>query len=165
MKRVVMTADPSSRSMGVALWSTKTWKIQGKYTLPVSTHLLQGSQCDDWDRSVRRIGEGISKIFNSHQITKVYCEQPAYMPGSHQTAGSGGLVKLTHSAGMIAGICYYLGIRFEYVPINQWKGNLPKKVVNDRIKAHYKEVHGKEVVFQQDEWDAVGIGLYLKGIF
>ncbi len=160
--KYIMTVDPSSRSMGVALWNARKWKI---FDLPIDTRLFKGSKCSSWEGSSRCIGESLAYLMNTHQIIKVFCEQPAYMQGSHQSAAGGALVKLTHSAGMVAGMCYLLGCGFEYVAINKWKGNLPKSVVNDRIREIILDRSGKQCVFQQDEWDAVGIGFYLKGVF
>jgi hypothetical protein len=49
--------------------------------------------------------------------------------------------------------------------VNAWKGNLPKQVVIDRIERFYKKRGIKLGKIHKDEWDAVGIGLYLKGQF
>ncbi len=72
-----------------------------------------------------------------------------------------------HSAGMIAGICACQDVEpaFEYVDVNNWKGNLKKDIVIKRITRTYNEAGLKFKPFTKDEWDAVGIGLYLKGFF
>jgi len=152
-----VTIDPSSRSMGVAIWNTEQ-------PAPVGTALFKGKHGEDWSESMLQIGKDLNALLKDGTYYKVFCEQPAYMAGSHQTAASGALVKLTHSAGVAAGICIAHGIYFEYVPINQWKGNLSKDVVNKRIRKILADESLCET-FVDDEWDAVGIGLFVKGLF
>jgi hypothetical protein len=100
-----------------------------------------------------------------YNVTKVYCEMPPFIQTSAQ---SGAQAKLMHSCGVIAGLCIALGKKpcaFEYVNVNDWKGNLPKEVVMKRIVKIFNDHRLTCPPYAKDEWDAVGIGFYLKGLF
>lgn len=76
-------------------------------------------------------------------------------------ARRGDLVKLVMVVGSIVGIlstgCYEIIL----IPVNRWKGQLPKDVVNKRVERFYGSNNCKG--FKTHAWDAVGIGLYYKG--
>lgn len=152
-----MTVDPSSRSVGVAIWREGELKPSGVYLLK--------PRKKNWLDSAIQIGQEIQALIIACDVEKVYCEMPAYMAGSHTTAAGGALVKLTTSAGIVAGICVSQFIPFEYVEICKWKGNLPKEEVIRRICKLYKFKNSKAAPYKADEWDAIGIGLYVQGEF
>ena len=156
-----MTVDPSSRSMGVAVWSARRWKT---LDVPVSTYLLKGSPSDEWTVSAAQIGAQVASIMRDFNIIAVHCEFPPFIQTSAQ---SGAQAKLMHSAGMIAGLCAAQETppTFDYVDVNTWKGNLPKALVIKRVADIYHKANIECPTFRNDEWDAVGIGLYLKGKF
>ena len=79
-------------------------------------------------------------------------------------AARGDLVKLSIFVGML---CYRARLlvgpeNVFFVPVNQWKGQLSKELVELRIKKFYasRNFHAK---FTSHEWDAVGIGLHVLG--
>jgi hypothetical protein len=55
------------------------------------------------------------------------------------------------------------------VKVSSWKGQLPKELVIDRIKDFYrKQDAGLKLLSMSldgNDWDALGIGLYLQGLF
>ncbi len=55
-----MTVDPSSRSMGVAIWSARRWKT---LDVPVATFLFTGSQGDEWLDSAAHVARGVANLF------------------------------------------------------------------------------------------------------
>jgi hypothetical protein len=77
----------------------------------------------------------------------------------YAVAASGDLVKLSCLVGMIAGLCKAMGIIIYLVPVAKWKGQLTKEAVIYRIE----KILGK-CTYEKDEWDAVGIGLWAKGL-
>ena len=97
-------------------------------------------------------------------LEKVYCEMPSFFVTNRGmvAAESGSLIKLTYFVGLLAGMFQEKNVLFEVVQIQQWKGQLPKEVVKKRIL----KVLGSSACseFRLDVWDAVGMGLWKKGI-
>jgi hypothetical protein len=96
-----------------------------------------------------------------YHITRVYIEMPAFFESSEgaMVARKGDLVKLTWFVGLLCGMFY--PIPTELIEVNKWKGQLPKEVVERRIKKIDPAYHN----LKSHSYDAVGIGLYVKGEF
>lgn len=98
------------------------------------------------------------------RVRVVYCEMPILFEGEfgHAVVAKGDLQKLTALVGAFLGVCSIHGIRFKPILVNEWKGQMPKPVVNRRIRA----ILGVDTkAYKRDEWDAVGVGLFAKGFF
>jgi hypothetical protein len=95
----------------------------------------------------------------------VYSEFPQFYqdPGGEMCAARGDLQKLTFSVGVLAECCFNRNIDFVPILVSEWKGQLPKKIVNERILQILGPVACRE--FDTHIWDAVGIGLFAKGHF
>lgn len=150
-----LTIDPSVRSCGWAFWDNDRLKASG---LVRSSH-----KDDDWQTGGQGIGAVLRAIGRRNKIDKVYCEFPAFHGGTKGavTASSGALVKLSWMVGFLDGLFTPEFIPFELVPVNKWKGQLPKEVINERIKKILPESVWKN--FKKDTWDAVGLGLFIHG--
>lgn len=94
-------------------------------------------------------------------------EWPSYFSslGGRATAGSGSLVKLTFGIGKLAQIVEAYGSNFVPVPVNKWKGQLSKRIVEKRIRRILPVAKLKKLKPEKDVWDAIGIGLYMRGLF
>jgi hypothetical protein len=97
-------------------------------------------------------------------IHLVYFEEPVFFTdgGSTAVAASGSLVKLSMATGAMAQVAWGKGAEVKMAPVVQWKGQLPKKVVNKRI---CKLLKCSSRAYTSHAWDAVGIGLWAKGFF
>lgn len=97
---------------------------------------------------------------------KVICEMPqAFLgnAGGMAAAQTGSILKLSVMIGIYAReFLEHSGASFQVVPVRQWKGQLPKEVVIQRIRKYLGEKNCKE--FKADVWDAVGIGLWAMGV-
>ena len=80
-------------------------------------------------------------------------------------AGSGSIVKLAFTIGKLAQVAEAYGSMFIPVPVVQWKGQLPKNTVIKRIQRILSVPRLKKLNPKKDCWDAIGIGLYVRGIF
>jgi hypothetical protein len=102
----------------------------------------------------------VQEISGRHAWEVVAIETPMFMPGTRQgamVALRGDLVKLAMLTGLLMG---YLRDPCILVPVNQWKGQLPKKVVERRVKDVITAKLAKRMELRSHMWDAVGIGLY-----
>jgi hypothetical protein len=91
--------------------------------------------------------------------SRVVIEYPAFMPGTAggmMVAARGDLVKLTILVGYLSSAFHWQGVQL--IPVHKWKGQLPKRIVEQRITAVLRSPLVKTL--KKDEWDAVGIGLY-----
>jgi hypothetical protein len=90
-------------------------------------------------------------------------EWPKFMEsgGGQTVARTDSLVKLVACAGRIVQVFRGLGVPVTLVPVADWKGQLPKEVVNKRIVKRLGEAACED--FQTHAWDAVGVGLWAKG--
>lgn len=147
-----ITVDPSIRSMGVVVWRCGDAR-------PLAVDLLAHKK-GDWVDAGEAMHHDLLELFGLWgRAKKIYCESPKFH--SMVTAASGALVKLSWGCGVVAACAWQSGKSFHPVEVNRWKGQLPKSVVNARIKGEIQNCSS----FRQDIWDAVGIGLYLQGRF
>ena len=94
----------------------------------------------------------------------VYAELPQFMEAGKGLAAArdGDLVKLTTVFGAVMGkLCNNQSSIFCPVPIMEWKGNMPKDILEPRIRAKLPKWRPK--TDKSHEMDAVGIGLFVKG--
>lgn len=106
--------------------------------------------------------------WNGHQPDAMALEWPEFRPGSamgHAAAVRDNLTQLAFAAGAHA--CMgFLGnhdIKVELVPVSEWKGSLPKQVVENRIRRAIGSRAVDGTRFESHAWDAIGIGLHAMG--
>lgn len=164
MKANVVTIDPSVRSVGVAVWSYEpsTWRRPER---PKATYLWRPKSTigDTFvERSFAMASLLEDLLDQLEDVVYVASEMPEFFTssGGFATAASGSLMKLDFVVGVFGGVCHARGIEFKAIPVRDWKGQLPKTGIMYRIK----KLLGNDVPYQKDEWDAVGIGLHLKGL-
>lgn len=163
MSAVFVSLDPGQRT-GVAVWSASNFK---RLEPPLSVALwTAGPGCKDWTWAQRcvALAHKFDALFKWQTVVKVYCELPAFFEGEkgHAAAAKGDVVKLAYLVGVYAGMCHKRGVEFNLVPVREWKGQLPKSVVISRIQKRLGSACG---IYKADQWDAVGIGLFIKGCF
>lgn len=151
---ITMSIDPSVKSCGYSIWDNRKLVLFG---------IQKGKHPDNWQASGMSIGYELHKLAKNLDVQETYCEYPGYFSGGGGlvTASSGALVKLAWFVGFLNGLFTPELIDFILVPVNEWKGQLPKQVVNQRIK----KILGEKACqgFEKDIWDAVGIALYKQG--
>ena len=97
---------------------------------------------------------------------EVAIEWPGYFDSlvGGAAAKQGSLVKLAFGVGQLALIAHAFGAEFVPVRVTEWKGQIPKKVVNKIITKKLSAPRLRALKPEDDSWDAVGIGLYLRGV-
>jgi len=147
-----LTIDPGLAGTGVAIWSAA--EFNGRSATPVYHKAFRKNALDPYLQE-------FSELIKWYGVTKVWIENAHYHgTGSakgQMVASSGGLVKLAKFIGAVQGLCFALGVQIRTVDVPEWKGQLPKEVVNKRILAVWPEC-----ACTTHDWDAVGIGLYLQ---
>ena len=144
-------------------------------TFPERTGVLRAGNKEKawWDRQTH-ISDQLFDLLEdlpevTGTITKAYIELPLmFETAKGMTCATGqdgqdsSLVKLAVVIGRLHETLRAFAIDVEYVRVNNWKGTLPKAVVDRRIAARLGCEVGK---FGDHATDAVGIGLHVKGKF
>jgi hypothetical protein len=127
------------------------------------------SETNWWERGLTRADDLLGAV-GLHgldaRLTDVYCEMPIFFGGTSGGVGAaetGALQKLSFLVGTYARTFDLAGAKFIPVLVTKWKGQLTKDVVCRRIEGMLGEVACKK--FKADIWDAVGLGLHVKGVF
>jgi hypothetical protein len=150
------------RATGVALWENSK--------APSRVWLFKMASDMREENFLIRAREQAKKVFQlciAYRVTRVYIEFPIFFASSargHMVAASGDLLKLCATVGAI-GAQVPSFAQLHPVKVPDWKGQLPKPVVNRRIEAILGKGFCKTMNFEADIWDAVGIGLWALGRF
>ena len=169
-----ISVDPGVTYTGIALWKTITDKTSLNYFQwqLKETSLIQNkletswedrvfATCDEFRNLIRKM---MAECWQEGQgkLSGVAIEYPEYYATSlvGQTAAlAGSLVKLSILVGMYARVCQELSLNCLFIPAKQWKGQLPKQVVVNRLKKRFGDAYLKNV--RKDAFDAIGVGLWI----
>lgn len=150
----ILTVDPGISGSGWALFN------DGEHT-PLCTgyHIPKGK---DWEGKLENLIKAFDKVFVEHNhITAAYIEWPAFWSTSQRSiaaVNSGALLKLAAVCGGIYAISLSHDADVFLMTPSQWKGQLPKTLVDSRIR----KCLGR--TYRDHESDAVGMGLFLMGV-
>lgn len=162
-----VTIDPGARKgggTGVACFSTR---ISRSITLdlPQETYQLE-SKKSDWLEKVDEISNQLSHVIRGsngtgRKETLFFIERPQFFDSfkGETAAKSDALFKLIFVTGRLYGVIKLYNLECILLPIDHWKGQLSKSQVSTRVE----RICGKK--YKGDICDAVGMGLYLKGLF
>ena len=147
---------------GFALWDEATWT---QCVAPLHAGLWRGRGAV-WQAKAHSIANQFEAEICAGGCAGAYCEFPTFYdnPGGHMVAKRGDLGKLYYVIGALGQVADRLDVPFTLISVPEWKGQLPKHVVNARI-ADRLGVSELLNTLRLHAWDAVGIGLYAKGHF
>lgn len=173
-KKRFITVDPSIHHTGFALFDcgqlidTRLCRVKGRNCWLTAAHGMSVELWNvlrEWDtRSCQR-------------VSGVWCEYPQHFgtsPVGNAAAVRGDVMKVAHVCGMFharvmqwnatnGGVTRVDQMVFMPVPVLAWKGQLNKAIVNAQVLQILGR--GQCMELKGDEWDAVGLGLYLLGRF
>ncbi len=160
-----ISLDPGLGGTGLAVWDEATWRACVE---PKATAILLPEYKDGrlWIERCNDLAGQLFFYLRMHKCRIVYCEFPMKFDGAVGVAAISGQVsdiaKLTFLIGTFSATCHRYGAQFIDVPVNQWKGQLSKEAVANRIASRL-EIHPNK--YPSHANDAVGIGLWAKGVF
>ncbi len=156
----IITVDPGISGTGIATWAPD--RLAPVYTKSI----IIPEPREDWVERMRLMSEEFYQTLKAQQesISKVYIEYPKLMQTASGMASAqrGDVFKLMCFVGVLAAQCWRYNTEFIPLPVNDWKGVLPKGVVAQRVAARLK---CSARAYPNHVMDAVGMGLYLKGEF
>ncbi len=160
--RLLVALDPGLNGTGVAVFQDAT---------PIRTEVVYTKRGAEWWRRARAIADAVAQITEeeSRKTTwsratpyRVVCETTQYM-GTGMGWKTGDLQRLT----FLDGVLYERLRPAPFLPIlpMDWKGQLPKPVVEDRIRKILGATVCRKLKIETHAWDATGIGLWAVGRF
>lgn len=161
----VLSVDPGLTGTGYAVWSASAelWRLSRK---PTRVGVITPPAKLEAMAKLRYLVERLSGLMANEDINRVACELPEFWAGAfgRAVAARGDLVKLSLVVGAVAALAVERRAVFTTVPVRDWKGNLPKDVVERRIRRRIGDGVCEQLGIKSHAWDAVGIGLYVKGM-
>lgn len=144
--KYILSIDPSINYCGVAVHRRNG-------DLLVYTLLRPSSKCSSHLDKSRSIYNQVRVLLDAYPKTQLIIECPQYWGAAGYLAReSGALFKLTFVCGML----FSLADDVIVVTPNDWKGQLPKAVVNNRLRKIYPDVDIAKL--DHNIVDAIGIG-------
>jgi hypothetical protein len=165
MRRMQMTLiaiDPGIDGTGIACFDDMDIRRYGLYFAEVWTrpaHL-------DWQSVAASLAWKLDNLVSTYGMhCGVVCEWPRYFTGAVGQAATakGDIHKLSYLIGQFGLVCKMHYINMQLVPVNDWKGQLPKATIERRILRVIGAEHCKSLGLKDHAFDAVGIGMYAKG--
>lgn len=169
VRRYRMSVDGGARGTGVSFWDSSTWKRETAMPFLVTSIVPDPSK--GWIAAAREIMDTINSIMVGFPkptgLDAVYIEMPQYFGMGNAkgegVAARGDLQKLAFTTGMLASFGWQYDAKIRPYEVNAWKGQLKKEQTERRIKEILPGL--RHMVIADHGWDAVGIGLYAKGLF
>lgn len=162
MSHAMMAIDPGLTGTGVAIWVKNQPKIPVLATVVNS----RGAVSDDWIDRVNMIACNVQELAMEYKVREIICE----MMEMHQSARAqmmwkaGDFQRTLFLVGTIYGMTEAFTPLFKVTPPSEWKGQLPKSVTINRVKRILGPEACHRLGIEKHAWDAVGIGLWHRGI-
>ena len=161
-KSVRLSIDPGLNGTGWALWGDRRLRAVGIIT---ARRNASSRTSVPFEVRAHQIACEVVALTLAHLAQDVIVEYPSYFESSlgQTVARSGDLLKLTTLVGIISGRVHPLPCVL--VPVNTWKGQLPKSIVEKRVKRIIGLEKFNRLRVRSHAIDAVGIGLWSLGRF
>lgn len=156
----VLAIDPGLQGTGVARWVEGYLDRTDVLDCP---SFLRGA---DWATRADYLAKAVCEFFHPFDADDVaVCEMMEFQGSGARGLGwrSGDMQKTTYFTGLLSGRLH--PSRFYLVPVGRWKGQLPKRVVQERIEQRLGKTLCSALAIESHAWDAVGIGLWAVGRF
>lgn len=154
----LLTVDPGLGGTGLAFWDDDPAPY---HTAVLKRIPLAPLDMEAWLAQAFSITERFGAMVRAYQPVHVAIEGQAIWDNTataYAAAKRGDVLKLAVLAGMLAGRAYQNGAVVSFLSPARWKGQLPKRTVIARIKRKLGVTYPDHIA------DAVGMGLYLRGV-
>jgi hypothetical protein len=154
-----MSVDPAPQGTGLAFWDIEDW---GRLVPPIATANVYPKKADRWDARAWSTIEKIQTAMSPYHVVHAYLEQPGYFADAAgvMAAKTGSLEKLLYFFGSVTYMLHRAGISQTYYSVREWKGQLPKDVVERKILRLLPAISTMNI--KSHSMCAVGIGLHAK---
>lgn len=149
-----LTIDPGMTT-GWAYWGNKTLPEVGEFEISKEYNTLNKKFGYLWAQ--------FDVLLKSKHPLKVYIESVEYYKFSAKSevsVASGSLFTLAYLIGGYCNLCFENFINFQLIPFKEWGGQLTPKAVQAQVNLLTKKDWGN---IPEHVYDAIGMGLYIKG--
>lgn len=155
----LMSIDPSINNLGLAIWDLSLNKLL-MHTL---VHPLKDARNDEYDKTYSMLMQ-LKQWRETCGVNRVICEVPDHWAvAGFEARETGSMVKLAFVCGSIYSMRFELD-EMKVVKPKEWKGQLPKKVVANRLQEDYLKVGIDMTKLNENVMDAIAIGhFYIHG--
>ena len=165
-----LSVDPGLNGTGIAVWYGGGFWLNTKMPAPISVEVISiptvvKKQPLEWyERADLYMNRLVPYLANADEL---WVEFPLFFDdaGGHMVAKKGDLAKLTAYVGMLMNQCTHYGVAYHLFTPNEWKGQMPKDLVERRLKTFLGQAACDRLDIKSHGWDAVGIGLHARGMF
>lgn len=161
-EEVFISIDPGIVGTGLAVWfPDEEYPVQVAILQPDKLAGSREPGTDSWHERAATLMSALEAYVQAWSPDLVAIEEPIYFDDEYgqMAAKEGSFTKLVRLVGMMEQLFNSMGIPMKWVPVREWKGQLPKKVVERRIRAILPDLEA-----ESHELDAVGVGLHHRGI-
>ena len=158
-KNRLLSCDPSVNNLGMAIWDVNEKKL----LLWKLLHPEVGQRRNEFDKSLSMLNQ-VKQWIQTYAVNRIIMETPEHwVVGGFQARETGSMTKLAFVCGMLCSLVNDLQ-EFKVVTPAEWKGQLPKEVVANRLKDHYLPLGVNLTEIDANVADAIEIGhFYLYG--
>lgn len=153
-KERLISIDPSINNVGVAVWELPNTLLMYKLV-----HPKVGCRNNEYDKSLSILNQ-IKEWIQAYAINRMILEVPAHWAvGGFEARETGSIAKLM----LVVGLLYSLKNELEELKIvkpHEWKGQLPKDVMENRLRDDYLAIDVDLSKLNPNIVDAIGIGHY-----
>ena len=154
----LLSIDPSINHVGVAVW-----ELPNKLIMYGLLHPKVKERENEYDKSMSILNQ-IKEWKQNYGVNRIILEVPAHWAvGGFEARETGSIAKLM----LVVGALYSLKPEvdeFKVVKPHEWKGQLPKSVMVNRLKEFYVNAGVDLEKLNPNVADAIGIGhFYLFG--
>lgn len=154
----MLSIDPGVSGTGWVSW---------RDARPLRSGIVETAPGSSWQVRAYRVARALAAEYTQLGPSLVVCElMEFYGTGSGSAPwATGDLQRILVMSGWFIGLVDAKPRDVVLVRPSEWKGQLPKRVVVDRIKRILTPGVCKRVGFVSHSWDAAGIGLWARGLF
>jgi len=153
----VLFVDPGVSGTGLATFD----RIPSTHPQILQYKVLKAKASLDWTEKCDSIWNNFETYLMERPLRLIVMEFPALWSGSglsYASAETGDLFKLTYIIGGFGRIAQHGYVPIALVSPQEWKGNLPKTVIEQRVLKHYPDTFPENKV-PNHACDSIGMGL------
>lgn len=153
-KERLISIDPSINNVGIAVWELPNALMM--YRL---LHPKVDARNNEYDKSLSILDQ-IKDWIKTYAVNRMILEVPAHWAvGGFEARETGSIAKLMLVVGLLYSMKHDLD-ELKIVKPHEWKGQLPKEVMENRLRDEYTAIGVDLAVLNPNVVDAIGLGHY-----
>lgn len=162
-KNRLMSVDPSINNLGVAVWEIHSILKQSKLVMYKLVHPERHCRENEFEKSWSMLTQ-LKQWKQTYGVNRVICEVPEqWAVAGFQARETGSMTKLMFVCGLLYSMRGEVE-EYKLVTPREWKGQIPKRVMENRLREDYLKIGVDLAKIDDNVMDAIGIGhFYVHG--